>query len=107
MRDLRRHMTDTCYYAVVGSTDITGNPTYGTPTAFKGRVVRRHRRVVNQAGEEVLSSAQIQTFTPITTAHWLWLPGADQSNLSEGQQPLAVNSEKALGSNIVIYEVML
>ena len=107
MRELARHFTDVCYRATAGASDITGNPSYGTPKAFRGRVVHRARRVVSQAGEEVTSMTQVQTFEPVTTSDWIWLPGADTSSLSAGQQPITVQSARALAGGVTVYEVML
>lgn len=107
MRALARHFTAVCYRAEAGAAGITGEPAYGTPTAFRGRIVAKARRVRSPQGEEVTSMTQVQTFEPVATSDRLWLPGADPGDLAQSVQPVGVESAAPLTGGPPVYVVLL
>lgn len=86
--DLRDLLTDTATWRPLTGRDDFGAPTYGSPTEFRARLVRKHRLVRDTQGDEVVSTAQ------------LWLQGApaiapdDRVTLSDSSAPLIVAVER-------------
>jgi len=86
--DLSELFTDTATHAVLSTRDGFGKPTYGSGTAYSGRLVTKNKLVRDQQGDDVVS-----------TAHF-WFQGApdvgpdDQITLSDGATPPIISVER-------------
>ena len=71
-----------------GQFDREGNPLYSDPIEYRARIVERFRRIVNDAGDEVVSSITINVLQPDIN-----VKATDRITV-EGKQPriLAVES---------------
>ena len=50
------YLNQTASVETFHSYNAYGDPSYNTPATFRCRISRKHRRVLNQAGEEVTSN---------------------------------------------------
>lgn len=86
--DLSGLLDTTVTWYPFSSRDAYGVPTYGDGTSYDARIVRKHTKVVNAAGEEVVSKAQV------------WLAGtpavatADKVLLDDGTYPPIIAVER-------------
>lgn len=82
-------MLDTVTIAPFSAYDAYGKPTHGAPVSRSARVVRGHKRVVAQSGDEVLSYARAFVKTD-----GLAISTLDKVTLPDGTTPKILTVEE-------------
>ena len=72
---LRRLLTEEVTITTPAGIDEHGQPTGGTTTTAKARVLRAHRRSVSVEGEEFISTMQVATLTPVNIGDTITVDG--------------------------------
>lgn len=74
-------MKDTATHYPVSSRDEYGKPVYGTGVSYKGRYLKKNRKVRTPAGDEVIATAEFSFLgAPVVSPD-------DKISLSDGKTP--------------------
>ena len=77
-------MLDTVYIAHQSGVGASGQPTWGSPTAYPARVDQMQRVEDTSTGKTIVTRSWILLDSPaaIVQGDRLWLPGVDQTNIN-------------------------
>ncbi len=107
MEALRRRMTDVVTVASEGEPDEYGNTETLPARAIQARVEHRVKVTRNpNTGEELASSAQFMTFSPVLVTEQVWLPGRDTMERRESHNVIAVEHADSFSGH-TLYRIWL
>lgn len=86
-------MTDTVYIAHQSGVSASGQPTWGTPTAYPARVEQVQRQEHSPMGQTIVTRNWILLGpdSAIVRGDRLWLPGSDQSDATQARRVDEIN----------------
>lgn len=79
-------------YAAITARDTHGKPTAGSQSTARARVQPSSEVVKDPSGEERAATHVVYTAATLTTAHRVWLPGADTSDFNAARRPISVSA---------------
>ena len=86
--DISGWLTRTLYLAIMTGVNDNAEPTYGTPVAVACRCEPKLQKIIDAAGQEVISDHQVVTLEEIGLQDAVWLPGADTEDPTAARMPL-------------------
>lgn len=85
--DLTSWMRDTITVESFAGVDIYGGPLPGRKRQVKCRLEHKLQKIVDAAGQEIMSDHEIATLQTIGLLDRIWLPGKDTNDDTQARTP--------------------
>ena len=87
-----------------GTTGAHGDPAYGPQTVVAARVEPSTKRIMNSAGQEVLSAYFIMCAAKLTVFDRVWLPGTNTADNNQARTPARVDFATDIDGSVTWWE---